>query len=311
MSEPKKSKNTRGKVRAKAGGERKRKEDGPEESVEVQETASMPIENNDNPPDNRPAQTVAPKVETRSQRDDDDYDDRDDRDDRDVRRDEDYDDHDDDYDDRREADRRPAPPRREELRQPLGPADDYQFQVTFDRQTRRYLGTAVEFPEIRITSNNPEAALDEIRMAVEDHIEFVRRRGDAIPEPLGTKTYPQMLSVPMSQGLFRKLDLLSRQEKVSIDKLVAELIAGAVEKRYEPAPRQGGNQNRQPQHNSGNHSGNRNDGNHGGGNRRGGGGRHGGGGHRGGRNSEMMENRESFMEYVRNLEKGGGGWKKR
>ncbi len=324
MSEPKKVKSTRGKVRAKAGGDRKPKEDEPEEILEVEETQStMPNENqNEESREEVISETrsLPPALSTQS-KDDRHDDDRDDVDNRAPRGRNDYDE-DDDYDD----DRRPQPAaRREEPRQPLGPADDYQFQVTFDRQSRRYLGTVVEFPEIRITSNNPEAALDEIRMAVEDHIEFVRRRGDAVPEPLGAKSYPTTLSVPMSQGLFRKLDLLSRYEKVSIDKLVAELIAGAVERRNEPAPRSGGagnrpaqqnSGNRPPQHNTGNHGGHRNDGGGNNNRRGGGGGRHGGGGgggHRGsgGRSAEVMENRESFMEYVRNLEKGGGGWKKR
>lgn len=325
MSEPKKSKSPRGKVRAKAGGDRKRKDDDVEEILEVEEAQETMPDNREEERVVAPETRVEPPAAKTAAKDDRHDDDHDDHDDRAPRGRDDYDDEEDYEDDRRPA----APARREEVRQPLGPADDYQFQVTFDRQSRRYLGTVVEFPEIRVTSGNPEAALDEIRMAVEDHIEFVRRRGDAIPEPLGAKSYPTVLSVPMSQGLFRKLDLLSRQEKVSIDKLVAELISGAVERRNEPPARaSGGGGNRPPQHNTGNrpqqhNTGNRDGGNRGegggggGGNnnrRGGGGGRHGGGGggHRGGgRSAEVMENRESFMEYVRNLEKGGGGYKKR
>ncbi len=239
--------------------------------------------------------------------------------------------HRDDHEDHHDDDR-PAPARREELRQPLGPADEYQFQVHFDRQSRRYWGTVAEFPEIRMSANSPEAALEDVRMAVEDHVELVRRRNEPIPEPMAVKVYPQAITLNLSQGLYRRLDALSRYEKVALEQLVGELLSGAVEKRFEPARSGGGN--RQQQHGrdggGGNHQ--RNDGHQGnrrGGANQGGGGQ--GGGHRNNRGSssrEVMENRESFMEYVRNLEKGGGpagggsggggrdgggrsGWKKR
>ncbi len=334
MSEPKKPRSTstsapRSRAKAKPAGEKKRRDEVQEEQIQVDDLThveeSMTEENREPQLETR-AKAAASSTEETSDSTEVEADDRDRAPARTSNSDRDYDDRDtrsQSYDE----DRRPAAPsRREESRQPLGPADEYQFQVTFDRQSRKYLGSVVEFSDVQVFANTPEQALEDVRMAVEDHIEFARRRGENVQDPMGTKVYPPTLTVNISQGLFRRLDQLSRSEKIPFEKLVAELLSGAVMKRFEPvrAPgagaRSGGSS--QPQRHSGqnNESRGNNSRGHGGnsesgsyGNRRPGqhsqGGRHGGGGggHRGGggRNSEMMENRESFMEYVRNLEKGG------
>lgn len=177
------------------------------------------------------------------------------------------------------------------------PEDEYVLTLEYDRGRREYVGTCLELPDVRVSGRKREMVFDELRDAVESEVEIRRRRNERIPEPLASYDYPERLELSVSQGLFRRLDQLSRQERLPIEKLAVELLVSAVDRRLDPpapAPKQGG-----PQQGGGRNQG------------RG----QGGGGRRSqGRNfHKAMESGENFLEYVRNLEKGGGNpnWRKK
>lgn len=178
--------------------------------------------------------------------------------------------------------------------------DDYTVLVRFDKSQKCFLGEVVELPSCKVKGANREEVLKELKIQVEDFIEDHRHQG-GIPEALFSKTYPETLTLSVSQSVFRKLDMLSRMEKMELEKVAAELLAVATERRFDTG--KGNAKHNQPHSNAshGRHS------HHGGGHR------HGGGGH-GNRNRHSqgnLDSRENFMEYVRNLEKGGGNrWKK-
>lgn len=195
---------------------------------------------------------------------------------------------------RNRDERRPAPRGNEAKSMPW---EVYLTQISFDSSRGRYVGQVVELPEIRVEERTRQAAWEALEALLEDHVEVMRARGEPLPEPLTGKRYPDTLEVPLSQSLYRKLDALSKRERVSLDQIATELIAAAIEgrnssQRAQP-PAKGGNEGRQQ----------------GGG----GGGRgrrpEGGGGQRGGGRydyHQTMSSRENFLEYVRNLEKRGG-----
>lgn len=201
-------------------------------------------------------------------------------------------------------------------------SDFYLTQVYFDRGQNKFIGYTLEFPEIRSQGITKEQAYAELERKLEGHLAGLRNRGETIPEAFYAKSYPPLMQLPISQNLFRRLDLLSRQEKQSVEVLVVELLTQALERRYQPGGRMSSGQpqrsDRQPSsggdrdrdRSSGNrHSGQQNQGNN---NRRGQqqsrrpqgrGGYH-----------ESLDNKENFLEYVRNLEKSGGGagnWRKK
>lgn len=173
------------------------------------------------------------------------------------------------------------------------PGEDYSTVIRFDRSSRQFIAHVVEFPDLKATGSNKDSVIRDIEERLEDHISDLKREGRKLPEAIQSRRYPERLEVRVSQNLQRRLDLVSRQEKVGLDQLVTELLTNALDRRSEPprgerqggggqnhGNRHGGNQQQQqrhPQH----------------------------GGRRGGRNfHETMESRENFMEYVRNLEKG-------
>lgn len=177
--------------------------------------------------------------------------------------------------------------------------DDYTVLVRFDKAQKCFLGEVVELPSCKVKGASRDEVLKELKIQVEDFIEDHRHQG-GIPEALFSKTYPETLTLTLSQSVFRKLDMLSRMEKMELEKVAAELLAVAAERRFDSG--KGNAKHNQPHSNAshGRHS------HHGGGHR------HGGGhGNRNRHSQGNLDSRENFMEYVRNLEKGGGNrWKK-
>ncbi|MFM8268711.1 MAG: hypothetical protein ACKN9V_00865 [Pseudomonadota bacterium] len=178
---------------------------------------------------------------------------------------------------------------------PFKEGDDYTFLVRYDKNLRLFVGEVAEVAACKTKGMNRDEVIRELKIKLEDYLEDNRHQG-GIPDPIFSRTYPETLSIKVSQSVYRKLDLLSRMEKVSLDQLATELLASATDRRFESGKggqnkhsQPGGSQ--QPRHSH-----------HGG--------RHGGGHNRNRHNQNNLDSRENFMEYVRNLEKGGNRWKK-
>ncbi|MBY0370515.1 hypothetical protein K2X33_07505 [bacterium] len=203
-------------------------------------------------------------------------------------------DHDDDYD------RAPAP-KRASAPEPDAEVDSYTLQIFFEPQDGIFCATFVEFPELRVSDESRQEAIYLAEDKLHSHLAALRQSGKPVPPPVRTTDYPSHIEIAVSQSLYRKLDSRRHQERVSMEQLITEILTSACERRSSEGgeSRQGGG------------GGGKNRGHgRGQGQQRGGQ----GGGNRGGRGSfhNTMESRADFMEYVRNLEKGGGpGYKKR
>lgn len=173
--------------------------------------------------------------------------------------------------------------------------DDYTLTVRYDKSLKLFVAEVAEISECKVQGMSREEVLRDLKIKLEDYLEDHRHQG-GVPEPIFSKQYPQSLNVPISQALFRKLDLLSRMNKTSLESLVSELLIAAAERKLEnkSGGQQKHGQSHAPQSQRHNHHG----------------GRHGGGHNRNRHSQQNLDSRENFMEYVRNLEKGGNRWKK-
>ena len=116
-------------------------------------------------------------------------------------------------------------------------SDEYLVQCFFDKNLNQFVATILEFEQIKAVGSSKADVIRDCENRLESHLNLLRRQGEAIPETLQSRQYPDFLEVPISQGLFRRLDLLSRHEKISFDQLVVELLSGMIEKRLQaPAP---------------------------------------------------------------------------
>lgn len=184
------------------------------------------------------------------------------------------------------------------------PSDRYSIETHFDSGSGHFTGGILEFPELRAQGPNREVVMADLEAQLGQKLENVRRSGSDFPEPIFGKRYPDTLQINISQTLYRQLDRLSRYEKIALDKLVCELLSRAIERRESrgggerrPLPPNQGNQGHRHQHPNHRHR-NQRPNNH---------------SMRGRGYHESLQNKENFMEYVRNLENRGGNpnWRKK
>jgi hypothetical protein len=190
-----------------------------------------------------------------------------------------------------------APPLREKGGRRAEPESEaYTLQIFFDPQDGVFCATFVEFPDIRVSDPSRQETIYAAEDRLHSELAALRQAGKPVPEPVRMTDYPSHLEIPLSQTLSRKLEALRSNERVSLEQLVTEILTSAVERKSDTGRSQGGGSGKGR-------------GQGGGQNRQQGGGR---GNRRGSNYQQTMDSRENFMEYVRNLEKGGGpGYKKR
>lgn len=173
--------------------------------------------------------------------------------------------------------------------------NEFVFEIRFDRNKGTYLGSVSEIPELAVQAPTADEVYKALEDAIEDYLVDLRSRGGTSPEPLYTKEYPETLNLAVSQGLYRRLDLLSRRERSDLEKLAVELLTAGIEKRGERqrshAPSSQGQNRDNGSNNNNNKRNNRSQG---------------GGGAKGRYQNyhQTMDNRENFLDYVRRLEKG-------
>ncbi len=196
------------------------------------------------------------------------------------------------------------------------PTDEFLLQVYYDKAAKVYIASVLEFPEIRATGTNREGVVRDLENRLTNHLQNLRRRNEPVPEGFLNRKAIERMPISISQSLFKRIEQLSRIERVPMDQLISEWLAAAVERKGEKR-HEGGQRPQQHQHphrdRDRDHRDNRDRENHG--NRQQGQGQGQGNRHqpRGGQPrrgyQESLENKENFMEYVRNLEKGN--WRKR
>lgn len=185
------------------------------------------------------------------------------------------------------------------LVEPESEVDIYTLQLFFDPEEAVFRAGFVEFPELRVADESRKEAIYAAEDKLHSHLAALRQSGKPVPEPIRTREYPARLDIAISQTLSRKLETRRSQERVPLEQMVAEMLTSACDRRGDNPSNEnrgagGGNRDRRPSQKGGR------------------GQQRGGGGHRRGGYNDTMDNRENFMEYVRNLEKGGGpGFKKR
>jgi hypothetical protein len=184
--------------------------------------------------------------------------------------------------------------------EPETEADIYTLQVFFDQEEGVYRAGFLEFPEFRVSEVSRKDAIYGAEDKLYSHLAALRQSGQPVPQPIRSREFPTHIELPLSQTLFRRLEARRYQERVSLEHLITELLTSSVDRKSDSGDRHQGtgrsgnnrnhsNQSKRPQQQSGR-----------------------GGGRRSANYHETMDSRENFMEYVRNLEKGGGpGYKKR
>ena len=160
--------------------------------------------------------------------------------------------------------------------------DKYRILITVSDDG--YQAVVPELPTCRVEGNTRAEALAKLEEALPAHIENMRDNGEDVPEPIDAQEVDGRLEARVSSQLHRELLFQAKAQNLDLAHFISELLLRGMF--HTPRPR------RNSSSSAGSDRGNR-------GNRR-----------RGmdhDRYHGIMENRADFIEYVRQLDKGGGG----
>ncbi|MDX9999881.1 MAG: type II toxin-antitoxin system HicB family antitoxin [Polyangia bacterium] len=187
----------------------------------------------------------------------------------------------------------------------------FRVQIHFDGEKSIFVARAPELPECQAEGATAEEALASLGAEVEAQIENIRESGGRVPVPVDEEDLSGEVTLKISKSLHRELKFLAALEELEVSQLGAELLQQAIQRRLQDRPRHrrhpgppraevevNGNtatdeqqpRDRAPERDDRQGFRDR-------GPRRGGGPAN---------YHQIMEDKASFLEYVRNLEQGGG-----
>jgi predicted RNase H-like HicB family nuclease len=162
--------------------------------------------------------------------------------------------------------------------------DGYRILVVYDSAKEKFVASVPELDNLKVTGETRAEALSKAEEEVENAFRKAAEESAELPPPVDGVEYSGEISAKISPSLHRNLIFVTAQEGIEIDQLVSELLSSALAERSliksvqrRPA-REGhkreGRRDRRP---------------------------------RGDRYFNIMDDKASFIEYVRSLEPGGGG----
>ncbi len=165
-------------------------------------------------------------------------------------------------------------------------AQAYRIVLRYDRESGMFRALVPELPDISAEGETRAEAADLVVDAVQKRLDELEDQGIEPPMPLDEEMFSGELSLQISPELHRELAWQAKLEGTTVDQIVGELLAAGIQRRAVGMP----DMSQRPS---------------------GGGERRKGHGRRPGMSKaqymQIMEDKASFMEYVRNLEQGGGG----
>ena len=100
-------------------------------------------------------------------------------------------------------------------------ADRYTYRVTWSEEDSEYLGLCAEFPSLSWLASSPETALGGIRRVVADIVEDMRKKREAVPEPLASRRYSGKFLVRVPPEIHRRLATEAAEAGVSLNRLAS------------------------------------------------------------------------------------------
>jgi len=165
--------------------------------------------------------------------------------------------------------------------------DGYRILVVYDGDKEKFVASVPELNNLKTMGDTRAEALAKAEEEVEKVFRKAAEDSTPLPPPIDGAEYSGELSVVVSPTLHKNLVFMSNQEGIELNQLASELLSSALAERsliksvqQRPArdgQRRDGRRDRRP---------------------------------RGDRYFNIMDDKASFIDYVRSLEPGGGGHKR-
>lgn len=103
--------------------------------------------------------------------------------------------------------------------------DHYTYRVTWSDEDAEYVGLCAEFPSLSWLASGPEAALRGIRRVVADAVADMRKKGEAVPDPVASRRYSGKFLVRVPPDIHRRLATEAAEAGVSLNRLASAKLA--------------------------------------------------------------------------------------
>jgi len=182
----------------------------------------------------------------------------------------------------------------------------YRILIQFDPDKEAFLARAPELPACQAEGETAEAAFKALEEEISAQVENIKESGGRVPQSVDEMEVSGELTLKISKTLHRELHWLALLEELEDDQLASEIFQDGLKHRLRSKPRrrrQPGppkkemaddeerDEDRQPRDDDRSRGRGRN---------------RGPGRGRGSRYHQIMEDKASFLEYVRGLESNGG-----
>ena len=114
--------------------------------------------------------------------------------------------------------------------------DKYTYRIEWSDEDEAYIGRCLEFPLLSSQEKTQDAALKEIRIAVEASVKWMKDEGEKLPEPLGTQKYKGRIVLRVPPEMHKELVVGSKEAGVSLNQFLLSRVARAEEKPNSPQP---------------------------------------------------------------------------
>ena len=103
----------------------------------------------------------------------------------------------------------------------------YTYRVTWSPEDEEFVATCLELPSLSWLAPAQDAALHGLRALVEDVVADLKRAGEAIPEPLSSRTYSGKFNLRVGERLHRQLAIKAAEEHLSLNQYVVSKLSDA------------------------------------------------------------------------------------
>jgi predicted HicB family RNase H-like nuclease len=165
--------------------------------------------------------------------------------------------------------------------------DGYRILVVYDSEKEKFVASVPELDDLKVMGDTRAEALTKAEEEVEKAFRKAAEQNTPLPPPVDGAEYSGEISVVVSPTLHKNLIFMAAQEGIELNQLASELLSSAlaersliksVQRRPSKDHKREGRRDRRP---------------------------------RGDRYFNIMDDKASFIDYVRSLEPGGGGGRKR
>ncbi|HHW84084.1 MAG TPA: type II toxin-antitoxin system HicB family antitoxin [Actinomycetales bacterium] len=103
----------------------------------------------------------------------------------------------------------------------------YSYRVTWSAEDQEFVATCLELPSLSWLALTQESALAGLRELVVEVVSDLSSSGEAVPEPLATRTYSGKFNLRVGEHLHRQLAMNAAQEQLSLNQYVVRKLSDA------------------------------------------------------------------------------------